>query len=192
ELQGLSGSGWDDNGKQVDVDDIVYVEYIVKNPHCTKLNNVPFPLYGELAFVFGMEELNGVCEPTEDPERIMLDWINMEEPKERPEFGDEENNPNDHTTPPPMAEEQTPTGSEMSELKSILEDSISSLKSMLVESDAAHNQINTLYDELKKMDGLSIVMDATVALGKDDRILQIFFNMVDPEYRKCLVEQVIR
>ncbi|CAN1148902.1 hypothetical protein LINPERHAP2_LOCUS16741 [Linum perenne] len=187
ELRGLSGSGWDDVSKQVDVNDTVYTEYIVKHPHYAKLNHVPFPIYDGLAFLFGkgratdksvvgLEELNRVCEPTEDTERMMMDWINIEEPNERPEFGDEENNPNDHTTPPPMAEEQTQpfqtdkntqsdasskpkrmrhsartSGSEVSELKPILEDVVSSLKSMLVESDAVHNQRNMLTDELKKL-----------------------------------------
>ncbi|CAN1138277.1 hypothetical protein LINPERHAP2_LOCUS10578 [Linum perenne] len=194
------------------------------------MNHVAFPLYDGLAFVFGkgratgksvvgLEELNRVCEPTVDTEGMMMHWINIEAPNERSEFGDEENNPNDRTSPPPMAEEQTQpfqtdkttqsdasskpkrmchsartSGSEVSELKPILKDAVSSLKSMLVGSDAVHNQRNMLIDELKKIDGLSRaqVMDATVALGKDDRMLQIFFNMVDPEDRKCLVERVIR
>ncbi|CAN1145896.1 Uncharacterized protein At2g29880 [Linum perenne] len=230
ELRGLSGSGWDDVTKQVDVDDTVYAEYIVKHPHCAKLNHVAFPLYDGLACVFGkgratgksavgLEELNRVCEPTVDTEGMMMDWINIEAPNEQPEFGDEGNNPNDHTSLPPAADEQTQpfqteqttqsdasskpkrmrrsartSGSEVVELKPILEDAVSSLKSMLVESDAVHSQRNRLVDELKKIDRMSRaqVMDAAVALGKDDLMLQIFYNMDDPEDRECLVERVTR
>ncbi|CAN1188692.1 hypothetical protein LINPERHAP2_LOCUS39482 [Linum perenne] len=227
ELRGLSGAGWDDISKQVDLDDIVYGEYIAKHTHCVKLNRVPFPLYDGLAFIFGkgratgryatgVEELNQTCPPIDN---MLLDWFTPEGVNAEPESGNEDNNPNERTTPPPMAEEQTPTfppektthseassqpkrmrrsyatsGSDVLELKPLLEDAVSSLKSMLVDSDAIHNQRNLLFEELKKIEGLTMeqVMDATVSLGKDDRMLQIFFNMVDPAARKCLVERVIR
>ncbi|CAN1177634.1 hypothetical protein LINPERHAP2_LOCUS33206 [Linum perenne] len=222
---------WDDIAKQVDIDDTVYAEYIAKHAHCAKLTRVPNSLYDGLAFVYGkgratgrnatgLEELNQTCsQPLEDPQSMLLDWINPEYFNAQPECRGEENTPSDQTTAPPMTEEQTPSfqpkkptqseassqpkrmrrsnatsGSEVVELKSILEDAVSSLKSMLVEFDAVHSQRNMLYDELKKFEGLTMeqVMDATVSLGKDDRMLQIFFNMVDPEARKCLVERVIR
>ncbi|CAN1147389.1 hypothetical protein LINPERHAP2_LOCUS15848 [Linum perenne] len=65
-------------------------------------------------------------------------------------------------------------GSDVADLKPILEDAVSSLKSMLVESEAVHSQRNKLFHELKKIEGLTMeqVMDATVSLGKDDRILK--------------------
>ncbi|CAN1152988.1 Uncharacterized protein At2g29880 [Linum perenne] len=230
ELRGLSGAGWDDVGKMVDVDDTVYVEYVQSHPHCAKLNRVSFPLFDGLAFVFGkvratgksavgIEELNNVCPPIEEHQQIMLDWMNSEECNVEHETGDEGNNPNDHTSPPTKTAEPTPrpqteratqseassqpkrvrrsmatSGSEVLELKPILEDAVSSLKSMLVESDTVHNHRNTVYEELLKIDGLTYeqVMDATVSLGNNDRMLQIFFNMVDPEARKRFVERVIR
>ncbi|CAN1851637.1 hypothetical protein LINPERHAP1_LOCUS40272 [Linum perenne] len=183
--------------------------FVQKHPHCAKLNHVAFPLYDGLAFVFGkgratgksavgLEELNRVCDPTVDTEGMLMDWINIDSPYERAEFGDEENNPIDHTSPPPPADEQNqPSQTDkttQSDASSKPKRMQHSLKSMLVESEAVHNQRNLLTEELKKIDGLSRaqVMDATVALGKDDRMLQIFFNMVDPEDRKCLVERVIR
>ncbi|CAN1170024.1 hypothetical protein LINPERHAP2_LOCUS28753 [Linum perenne] len=225
ELRGLSGVGWDDSDKQVDIDDNVYAEYVANHSHCAKLNRVPFPLYDALAFVYGkgratgktavgLEELNQACPPIDEP-----DWIDTEEVNDHAQGGDMETQPNERTTPPPMVEEQTATfpndktmpseassqpkrvrrskatsGGEVAELKPILEDAVSSLKSMMVESDVVHSQRNMLFDELKKIDGLTMaqVMDATVSLGKDDRMLQIFFNMTDPEDRKCLVERVIR
>ncbi|CAN1801484.1 hypothetical protein LINPERHAP1_LOCUS22983 [Linum perenne] len=83
--------------------------FLQKHPHCAKLNHVAFPLYDGLACVFGkgratgkcavgLEELNRVCEPTVDIEGMMMDWTNIEAPNEQPEFGDEGNNPNDHTS----------------------------------------------------------------------------------------------
>ncbi|CAN1142822.1 hypothetical protein LINPERHAP2_LOCUS13273 [Linum perenne] len=165
----------------------------------------------------GLEEINQACPRIDDP--LMLYWIDTEEGNDQAQGGDKENHPNDRTTPPPMAEEHTSTfpnqkttqseassqpkrmrrskassGGEVAELKPILEDTVSSLKSMIVESDAVHSQRNMLFDELKNIDGLTMeqVMDATLSFGKDDRMLQIFFNMTDPEARKCLVERVLR
>ncbi|CAN1121795.1 Uncharacterized protein At2g29880 [Linum perenne] len=230
ELRGLSGAGWDDCAKQVDMDDNVYAEYVSNHTHCAKLNRVPFPLYDALAVVYGkgpatgktavgLEELNQSCPPIDVSENLMLNWIDTEEVNDQAQGGDEENHPNDRTTPPPMAEEHTSavpnekttpseassqpkrmrrskatSGGEVAELKPILEDAVSSLKSMMVESDVVHTQRNMLFEELKKIEGLTMaqVMDATVSFGKDDRMLQIFFNMTDPEDRKCLVERVIR
>ncbi|CAN1177742.1 hypothetical protein LINPERHAP2_LOCUS33284 [Linum perenne] len=228
ELRGLSGAGWDDGAKQVDIDDTVYAEYVANHTHCAKLNRVPFPLYDALAFVYGkgratgktaigLEELNEACPRLDDP--LMLNWIDTEDVNDQARGGDEENQPNDQTTPPPMPEEHTSTfpnqkttqseassqpkrmrrstvssGGEVAELKPILEDAVSSLKSMIVESDVVKNQRNRLFEELKKIDGLTMeqVMDATLSFGKDDRMLQIFFNMTDPEARKCLVERALR
>ncbi|CAN1160252.1 hypothetical protein LINPERHAP2_LOCUS23197 [Linum perenne] len=87
-----------------------------------------------------------------------------------------------------MRRSKASSGGEVAELKPILEDAVSSLKSMIVESDAVHSQRNMLFDELKKIDGLTMeqVMDATLSFGKDDRMLQIFFNMTDPEARRVL------
>ncbi|CAN1164752.1 hypothetical protein LINPERHAP2_LOCUS25751 [Linum perenne] len=137
--------------------------YLEKRTHCAKLNRVFLPLYDGLTFLFGkgratgkgvvgVEDLNQACPLIEDHQRMMLDWNNQSE------CGDEENNHNDQTTHPPMDEEHTPTfshekttqseassqpkrmcrskttsGSEVSDLKPILEDAASSLKSMLVE-----------------------------------------------------------
>ncbi|CAN1149225.1 hypothetical protein LINPERHAP2_LOCUS16905 [Linum perenne] len=53
ELRGLSGAGWDDVGKMVDVDNTVYAEYVQSHPHCAKLNRVSFLLFDGLTFVFG-------------------------------------------------------------------------------------------------------------------------------------------
>ncbi|CAN1149226.1 hypothetical protein LINPERHAP2_LOCUS16906 [Linum perenne] len=110
----------------------------------------------------------------------MFDWMNSEECNVEHETGAEGNNPNDHTSPPTEAAKPTPrpptekatqaeassqpkrmhrsmatSGSEVLELKPILEDVVSSLKSMLVESDTIHNQMNTVYEELLKIDGLT-------------------------------------
>ncbi|CAN1153991.1 hypothetical protein LINPERHAP2_LOCUS19746 [Linum perenne] len=198
ELRGLSGAGWDDCAKQVDMDDIVYAEYEANHTHCAKLNRVPFPLYDTLDFVYGkgratgktavgLEELNQSCPPIDDSENLMLNWIDTEEVNDQAQGGEEENHPNaqggeeenhpnDRTTPPPMAEEHTSTvsnekttpseaysqpkrmrrskatsGGEVAELKPILEDAVSSLKSMMVESDDVHSQRNMLFEELKKL-----------------------------------------
>ncbi|CAN1346641.1 hypothetical protein LINPERPRIM_LOCUS40816, partial [Linum perenne] len=49
----LSGAGWDDVKKAVDIDDTSYAKYVEKHPHCAKLNRVPFPCYDGLEKVFG-------------------------------------------------------------------------------------------------------------------------------------------
>ncbi|CAN1796583.1 hypothetical protein LINPERHAP1_LOCUS20945 [Linum perenne] len=78
--------------------------------HCAKLNRVPFPLYDALAFVYrkgratgktavGLEELNQTCPPIDEP-----DWIDTEEVNDHAQGGDMETQPNERTTPPPMAE----------------------------------------------------------------------------------------
>ncbi|CAN1182418.1 hypothetical protein LINPERHAP2_LOCUS35953 [Linum perenne] len=53
ELRRLSGAGWDDVKKAVDIDDTSYAKYVEKHPHCAKLNRVPFPCYDGLEKVFG-------------------------------------------------------------------------------------------------------------------------------------------
>ncbi|CAN1162330.1 hypothetical protein LINPERHAP2_LOCUS24439 [Linum perenne] len=187
ELRGLSGVGWDDSAKQVDIDDTMYAEYVANHTHCAKLNRVPFPLYDALAFVYwkgratgktavGLEELNQTCPLIDDLDNLVLHWIDTEEVNDQAQGGDEENHPNDRTTPPPMAEEHTSTfpndkttpseassqpkrmrrskatsGGEVAELKPILEDAVSSLKSMMVESDVVRSQRNMLFDELEKL-----------------------------------------
>ncbi|CAN1825293.1 hypothetical protein LINPERHAP1_LOCUS35955, partial [Linum perenne] len=59
ELRGLSGAGWDDVKKAVDIDDTSYAEYVEKHPHCAKLNRVPFPCYDGLEKVFGKIRATG-------------------------------------------------------------------------------------------------------------------------------------
>ncbi|CAN1184191.1 Uncharacterized protein At2g29880, partial [Linum perenne] len=210
ELRGLSGAGWDDACKRVDIDDTVYAEYVQNHPHCAKLNRVSFPLYDGLAFVFGkvratskgaigLEELNQVCPPIEEPQQFMFDWISPDECNVEHETVNEGDNPKDHSSPPTAATEPTPrpptdkatqseassqpnrmrrsrstNGSELLELKPILEDAVGSLRSMLVETDTVHEQRNKVYEELQKIDGLTVeqVMDATVSLGNNDRMLQ--------------------
>ncbi|CAN1120672.1 hypothetical protein LINPERHAP2_LOCUS342, partial [Linum perenne] len=179
--------------------------FVHKHSHCAKLKRVPFPLYDGLAFVFGKsrstskgaigsEELNKACPPIEEPQELMLDWINLTECNGELETGEEGNNPNNQNSPPTTAAKPTPipptekatpseassqpkrirrftttSGSEVLELNPILEDVVSSLKSMLVESDTVHNQGNTMYEELQKIDGLTEeqVMDAIVSLGNN-------------------------
>ncbi|CAN1145784.1 hypothetical protein LINPERHAP2_LOCUS14881 [Linum perenne] len=197
ELRGLSGAGWDDACKRVDIDDTVYAEY------------VQVRATGKGAI--GLEELNQVCPPIEEPQQFMFDWISPEECNVEHETVNEGDNPNDQSSPPTAATEPTPrpptdkatqseassqpkrmrrsrstNGSELLELKPILEDAVGSLRSMLVETDTVHEHRNKVYEELQKIDGLTAeqVMDATVSLGNNDRILQIF-DMVDhdaPEF----------
>ncbi|CAN1346522.1 hypothetical protein LINPERPRIM_LOCUS40782, partial [Linum perenne] len=119
ELRGLSGAGWDDACKRVDIDDTVYAEYVQNHPHCAKLNRVSFPLYDGLAFVFGkvratgkgaigLEELNQVCPPIEEPQQFMFDWISPGECNVEHETVNEGDNPNEHSSPPTAATEPTP------------------------------------------------------------------------------------
>ncbi|CAN1317909.1 hypothetical protein LINPERPRIM_LOCUS30610 [Linum perenne] len=48
ELRGLSGAGWDDVKKMVDINDILYAEYVAKQSHCAKQIRVPFTCYDGL------------------------------------------------------------------------------------------------------------------------------------------------
>ncbi|CAN1121056.1 hypothetical protein LINPERHAP2_LOCUS553 [Linum perenne] len=79
ELRGLSGAGWDDTLKMVDIPDTVYEEYVAlvqiyvlvrslvnkvvcfiqNHHHCAKLNRVSFPCYDGLAYVFDKVRATG-------------------------------------------------------------------------------------------------------------------------------------
>ncbi|CAN1121055.1 hypothetical protein LINPERHAP2_LOCUS553 [Linum perenne] len=85
ELRGLSGAGWDDTLKMVDIPDTVYEEYVANHHHCAKLNRVSFPCYDGLAYVFdkvratgkgavGPEELERDCPPIDVPNKMLLRW----------------------------------------------------------------------------------------------------------------------
>ncbi|CAN0859898.1 hypothetical protein LINGRAHAP2_LOCUS7787 [Linum grandiflorum] len=53
ELRNLSGAGWNDALKQVEIDPIVYKEYIQNRRPCKGLNRVPIARYDDLAIIYG-------------------------------------------------------------------------------------------------------------------------------------------
>ncbi|CAN1725471.1 hypothetical protein LINPERHAP1_LOCUS98 [Linum perenne] len=124
ELRGLSGAGWDDVKKMVDINDTSYAEYVETHSHCAKLNRVPFPCYDGLEVVFGKsrttgkeavgpEDLNQPCPPIKVPGRLLLAWKEQgtdgvdEQPNPSAEQQQQEQNGNpddvdeepNHTTP---------------------------------------------------------------------------------------------
>ncbi|CAN1161837.1 hypothetical protein LINPERHAP2_LOCUS24155 [Linum perenne] len=101
ELRGLSGAGWDDVKKAVDIDDTSYAEYVEKHPHCAKLNRVHFPCYDGLEKVFGkiraigksairLEELDRPVPNIEIPVNMQLGWKSSGSSENQPSPTDQE------------------------------------------------------------------------------------------------------
>ncbi|CAN1193371.1 hypothetical protein LINPERHAP2_LOCUS42008, partial [Linum perenne] len=140
ELRGLSGAGWDEASHCAKLNRVPFslydgLAFVFGKPRATGKGPI------------GSEELNKVCPPIEEPQGLKLDWINPTECKGELETGDEGNNPSNQNNPPTTAIEPTPipptekatpseassqpkrmrrstttSGSEVLELKPILED----------------------------------------------------------------------
>ncbi|CAN1169914.1 hypothetical protein LINPERHAP2_LOCUS28674 [Linum perenne] len=226
ELRGLSGAGWDDVQKAVDIKDTVYADYVVKHPHCAKLNRVPFPLYDGLAYVFGNtratgkgavgpEDLDKGCPRIKVPNNgLLLGWENNETPGAGTEPNEQQHNKetDQENVDSPQEETEIPSpfstatqseatsrrkrvrrsatdgSSEVTELTPMTEDAVKSLRSMVDESDTVHRQRSAVFEQVKKIASLSYdqMIDATIRLGKDDSMLEIFFNIKSEEARKAL------
>ncbi|CAN1136980.1 Putative nuclease HARBI1 [Linum perenne] len=221
ELRGLSGAGWDDVAKSVDIEDTVYDEYVANHAHCAKMNRVPFPLYDGLAYVFGkgratgkgvvgVEELESGCPGIEVPNNMHLGWNYTNsnigtEPSEQPNINQEEERdvpspmsgsvpPSEATNRPKRARRSNPTsGDDVSGLTPLIEDAVTSLRSMAQESDVVHKQRAMVFTEIGKIEGLTEdqVVDATLRLGKDDSLLEIFFNVTSDHARKRFIERIL-
>ncbi|CAN1138875.1 hypothetical protein LINPERHAP1_LOCUS14575 [Linum perenne] len=226
ELRGLSGAGWDDVKKMVDIEDTSYAEYVEKHSHCAKLNRVPFPCYDGLEKVFGKgratgkgvvgpEDLEQVCPNIDVPNMLTLEWTtpraedNQPSPTEQQQH-DEPDNPTTEeipnlNTPSERATHSAATSArkrvrrsrnddddDIAELKPSIQETMASLKEMLREAGDAKRQRSMLYTELEKIDGLSTdqVVDASLQLGKDDGMLQVFFSLAD-HAKKRFVERML-
>ncbi|CAN1172013.1 hypothetical protein LINPERHAP2_LOCUS29929 [Linum perenne] len=84
-------------------------------------------------------------------------------------------------------------GSEIAELKPMILKKINSLESMVEEANTVHKQRSMLYQELRKVEGLTDkqIWAATVSLGKDGSMLEIFFNL-EGEDRKKFIHCLLR
>ncbi|CAN1125806.1 hypothetical protein LINPERHAP2_LOCUS3070 [Linum perenne] len=221
ELRGLSGAGWDDVAKSVDIEDTVNDEYVANHAHCAKMNRVPFPLYDGLAYVFGkgratgkgvvgVKELESGCPGIEVPNKMHLGWNYTTsnigtEPSEQPNINQEEERdvpspmsgsvpPSEPTNRPKRARRSNPTsGDDVSGLTPLIEDAVTSLRSMEQESDVVHKQRAMVFTEIGKIEGLTEdqVVDATLRLGKDDSLLEIFFNVSSDHARKRFIERTL-
>ncbi|CAN1125805.1 hypothetical protein LINPERHAP2_LOCUS3070 [Linum perenne] len=156
ELRGLSGAGWDDVAKSVDIEDTVNDEY--------------------------------VAEPSEQPN------INQEEERDVPSPMSGSVPPSEPTNRPKRARRSNPTsGDDVSGLTPLIEDAVTSLRSMEQESDVVHKQRAMVFTEIGKIEGLTEdqVVDATLRLGKDDSLLEIFFNVSSDHARKRFIERTL-
>ncbi|CAN1179063.1 hypothetical protein LINPERHAP2_LOCUS33983 [Linum perenne] len=221
ELRGLSGAGWDDEQKMVEVEDSSYDEYVASHPHCAKLNRVPFPCYDGLACVFGkvcatgkgavgVEELEKGFPPIQVPNTPLLSSENVEIPNVETEpSGQPNNTPEATEVPSPSVNagnseansrrkraRRAPieTSSDVTELKPMNEDATSSLRSMVQESDNIHKQRSMMLPELEMIEGLTEdqVYDAAIRLGTDDGMLELFFNIATNHGRKRFIERLLR
>ncbi|CAN0825138.1 hypothetical protein LINGRAHAP2_LOCUS317 [Linum grandiflorum] len=59
ELRSLSGAGWNDALKQVEIDPIIYNEYVKNRKPCKGLNRVPIARYDDLAIIYGNSGATG-------------------------------------------------------------------------------------------------------------------------------------
>ncbi|CAN1130324.1 hypothetical protein LINPERPRIM_LOCUS13152 [Linum perenne] len=80
-------------------------------------------------------------------------------------------------------------GSEIAELKPMILKTINSLESMVEEANTVHKQRSMLYQELRKVAGLTDkhIWAATVSLGKDGSMLEIFFNLEGEDRKKFIL-----
>ncbi|CAN1133203.1 hypothetical protein LINPERHAP2_LOCUS7513 [Linum perenne] len=180
ELRGLSGAGWDDEQKMVELEDSTYDEYVASHPHCAKMNRVPFPCYDGLAYVFGKTDPTG--QPNNTPE-------GREVPSPSVNAGNSEgSNRRKRARPSNIG-----TCNDVNELKPIFEDAASSLRSMVQESDNARKQRGMILPELEMIEGLTVdqVYDAAIRLGKDDSMLELFFNITTNQGRKRFIERLL-
>ncbi|CAN1244598.1 hypothetical protein LINPERPRIM_LOCUS6174 [Linum perenne] len=220
ELRGLSGAGWDDEQKMVELEDSTYDEYVASHPHCAKMNRVPFPCYDGLAYVFGkvratgkgavgLEELEKGFPPIELPKTPLLGLDSGEMPNvETDPTGQPNNTPEGREAPRPSVNagnsegsnrrkrarpSNIGTSSDVTELKPIFEDAASSLRSMVQESDKSRKQRSMMLPELEMIEGLTMdqVYDAAIQLGKDDGMLELFFNITTNQGRKRFIERLL-
>ncbi|CAN1193245.1 hypothetical protein LINPERHAP2_LOCUS41957 [Linum perenne] len=233
ELRGLSGAGWDDVKKAVDIDDTSYAEYVEKHPHCAKLNRVPFPCYDGLEKVFGKiratgksavgnEDLDQPVPVTEVTRNMQLGWkssesgVNQPSPTDQDEEehnaghvgGDDEQNPPtpkvkanqskvNHATLSTRSKRTRQSSndddSDIGKLKPVIMKTAASLESMIGEAGTMSQRRTKLHSELGKIEGLTReqVFDATLALGRDVGILEIFYSLEDYD-RKGFIERLLR
>ncbi|CAN1160539.1 hypothetical protein LINPERHAP2_LOCUS23374, partial [Linum perenne] len=59
ELRGLSGAGWNDELKCVNIEDSSFSEHVQNHSYCSGWNRKPFPLYDGLLAVSGKSRTNG-------------------------------------------------------------------------------------------------------------------------------------
>ncbi|CAN1136030.1 hypothetical protein LINPERHAP2_LOCUS9219 [Linum perenne] len=87
----------------------------------------------------------------------------------------------------------TDGSSEVTELAPMIEDAVKSLRSMVDESDTVHRQRSAVFEQVEKIAGLSYdqMIDATTRLGKDDSMLEIFFNIKSEEARRRFIERLL-
>ncbi|CAN1138321.1 hypothetical protein LINPERHAP2_LOCUS10599 [Linum perenne] len=167
-----------------------------------------------------LKELNHGSPPIEVPKTLLLGWVNSDQgnaqtetnKKQNEEQGTEQTEsptPDEEhmsVTPPEKGTQSEATsrpkkmrcsndegGSEIAELKPMIEKTVTYLQSMLGESNTVHKQRSMLYEEVGKIEGLTQdqVMDATISLGKDDGMLQIFFSMDSEHVRKRFIERLL-
>ncbi|CAN1121054.1 hypothetical protein LINPERHAP2_LOCUS552 [Linum perenne] len=84
-------------------------------------------------------------------------------------------------------------GSEVIDLTPLIENAVGSLRSMAKDSDTVHKQRSEVCIEIGKIPGLTEdqVVDAMLRLGKDDSLLEIFFNINSDHSRKRFIEHLL-
>ncbi|CAN1148809.1 hypothetical protein LINPERHAP2_LOCUS16689 [Linum perenne] len=202
ELRGLSGAGWDDEQKMVELEDSTYDEYVASHRHCAKLNRVPFPCYDGAV---GSEELEKGFPPIEVPKTPLLGLETGEIPNvETDPTGEPNNTPEGRELPRPSVNvgnsegsyrrkrarpSNIGTSSDVTELKPIIEDAASSLRSMVQESDNARKKRSMMLHELEMTEGLTVdqLYDAAIQLAKDEGMLELFFNIATNQGRKRFI-----
>ncbi|CAN1160552.1 hypothetical protein LINPERHAP2_LOCUS23383 [Linum perenne] len=185
------------------------------------MNRVPFPCYDGLACVFGKvratgkgavgaEELEKGFPPIQVPNTPLLSCENVEIPNVETEpSGQLNNTPEATEVPSPLVNAgnseansrrkkarraNIETSSDVTELKPMIEDATSSLRSMVQESDNIHKQRSMMLPELEMIEGLTEdqVYDAAIRLGTDDGMLELFFNIATNHGRKRFIERLLR
>ncbi|CAN1140571.1 hypothetical protein LINPERHAP2_LOCUS11947 [Linum perenne] len=161
ELRGLSGAGWDDVKKAVDIEDTSYAEYVEEQAHNDDR-------------VGGDDEPN----PPTPSDKATQPKANQSSASSRRKRTRQSSNDDD---------------SDIAELKPVIMKIAASLESMIGEADTMSKRRTTLHSELGKIEGLTReqVFDATLALGRDVGILEIFYSLEEYD-RKGFIERLLR
>ncbi|CAN0875564.1 hypothetical protein LINGRAHAP2_LOCUS10907 [Linum grandiflorum] len=204
ELRSLSGAGWNDALKQVEIDLVIYNEYIKNRKPCKGLNRVPIARYDDLAIIYG-NSVNATMEAGEEIEKeVQGSEVAKNKEKAQASVSSKPKNKRRCVGEVEAEANSMSVGKEIiAEFKPMLEIFTTSLGDALrgetvVEQEPVQDELarmrNDIQDELEKLDGLTLVekIQAALILVESVPKLELFYRQKDDNrelFVKCLLGQ---